>query len=362
MAPTDGIRIWYANVMTYAFEHIFVWFVALAVLLGLMSAIYQKSSEVGTFRMVLVFLVSDALASCLVWWMSPVGSRPWPVATLWLYLTARWIWLLAASVVILLPYTSFHAGRRLIRRGQAVIVVVIALLAIPPQLESQGSSYYAAIQAESKQRLSADEFKALEEKALSEYTQPEHYQVLATTFSNTTEKVWAAIYGEIFCNLANESGPVQDIGAIVFRSYDQSLAISRESLSVSLTQSAEAKDKRAPFESLFEQRFLMGAFNLGGKLRLPLSIATLSAIRLNLLLAKEPKLADSELLRRQKAIQKAGHFEAYNYWLFQGARPEEFKSWLAGHKEQYQAWIEWRSKNAFAIKRPDFQRLYMLRN
>jgi hypothetical protein len=119
MAPTDGIRIWYSNVMTYAFQHIFVWLVVLAVLLGFMSVIDKKLWEAGPFRAALLFVVSDALASCLVWWISPVGSRPWPVATLWLYLTARWIWFLAASVAILLPYISFQARRRLFRRRQA---------------------------------------------------------------------------------------------------------------------------------------------------------------------------------------------------------------------------------------------------
>jgi len=52
----------------------------------------------------------------------------------------------------------------------------------------------------------------------------------------------------------------------------------------------------------------------------------------------------------------AGHFEAYNYWLFKGARAEEFSEWIKSHQDQFQAWLDWQSKNKFAVENPDFQR------
>jgi hypothetical protein len=67
-------------------------------------------------------------------------------------------------------------------------------------------------------------------------------------------------------------------------------------------------------------------------------------------------------VRRQEAILSAGHFEAYNYWLFKGARAEEFSEWIKSHQNQFQAWLDWQSKNKFAVETPDFQRLYLLRN
>jgi hypothetical protein len=67
------------------------------------------------------------------------------------------------------------------------------------------------------------------------------------------------------------------------------------------------------------------------------------------------------LTKRQQAIVSAGHFDAYNYWLFQSARPEEFSHWMQEHQSEFQSWKEWQSKNGFVVERPDFQRLYLLR-
>ena len=95
----------------------------------------------------------------------------------------------------------------------------------------------------------------------------------------------------------------------------------------------------------------------------PLSIQTLIAIRKNQLsLWNQKRLPETELVRRQEAILSAGHFEAYNYWLFKGARADEFSEWIKSHQDQLQAWLDWQSKNKFAVETPDFQRLYLLRN
>ena len=56
----------------------------------------------------------------------------------------------------------------------------------------------------------------------------------------------------------------------------------------------------------------------------------------------------------------AGHFEAYNYWLFKGARAEQFSEWIKSHKNQFQACLDWQGQNKFEVGTPDFQRLYLL--
>jgi hypothetical protein len=47
------------------------------------------------------------------------------------------------------------------------------------------------------------QFKKIEEDALKDFSRPESYELLATSFGNTTEKVWAVIYGEVYCNLSD---------------------------------------------------------------------------------------------------------------------------------------------------------------
>ncbi len=107
--------------------------------------------------------------------------------------------------------------------------------------------------------------------------------------------------------------------------------------------------------------FLMGAVPFGGNVKPP-SIHILSDIRKNqLALLAQKKIASNGLIRWQQSVVAAGHFEAYNYWLFQSARPDEFSQWLAQHQTQFQAWLDWQSRNKFMPSSPDFQRLYIVR-
>src|SRR5262249_53589009 len=100
-----------------------------------------------------------------------------------------------------------------------------------------------------------------------------------------------------------------------------------------------------PFEPQFEMAFLMGAVPLGSNLKL-LSIHKLSDIGRNqVALLAQKNLPPTDLIRWQQAVVAAGHFEAYNYWLFQGARPEEFNEWIGQHQPQFQAWLDWLNQN-----------------
>lgn len=113
--------------------------------------------------------------------------------------------------------------------------------------------------------------------------------------------------------------------------------------------------------SQVEIAFLMAAAPLGNNLT-PLSVQKLTQIRKNQLsLLNQKKLSSNELMRWQETIIAAGHFDAYNYWLFQGARPDEFNQWAKEHQAQYQAWLDWLAKNKFMVQTPDFQRLYLIR-
>jgi len=226
---------------------------------------------------------------------------------------------------------------------------------------AQSDEYYKAIQKASSSKVQPAQFKQIEENALKDFSRPESYEVLATSFGNTTEKVWAVIYGEVYCNLSPDPERVSRVGSRVYQWYEGSLSRQGNGLSVSLTENAQSSQKQLPFESLFEQAFLMGAVGVKGNFP-PLSIQTLIAIRKNQLsLWSQKKLPETELVGRQEAILSAGHFEAYNYWLFKGARAEEFNEWIKGHEAQFQAWLDWQGKNKFSVQTPDFQRLYLLR-
>ena len=238
---------------------------------------------------------------------------------------------------------------------------VCVLLGMCVAIVAQDSSYYKAIEKAASTPIQPKEFKQMEQDALKDYSRPEGYERLATAFGNSTEKVWAVIYGEVFCNLSSDADRRNATGSLVYQNYEKSLSNNAGNLSVNLTENAQAAQGQAPFESQFEMAFLMAAAPMGNGL-MPLSVQKLTQIRKNQLsLWNQKKLPSNELMRWQQTIIAAGNFDAYNYWLFQSARADQFNEWTKEHQTQYQAWLDWLTKNKFTIQTPDFQRLYLIR-
>lgn len=241
------------------------------------------------------------------------------------------------------------------------VVCAFGLLVLSTVALCQDSSYYRAIQKNAHTQIQPKQFKEIEENALKEYSRPELYEVLATSFGNTTEKVWAVVYGEVFCNLSSDKSHVSQMGSLMFDWYDKAFSVKGDNVSVNLTENAEASKKQPPFEPQFEMAFLLGAAPLGSNVK-PLSIQKLSDIRRNQLgLLAKKNIAVNDLTRWQQAVVTADHWEAYNYWLFQSARPDEFGQWVGLHQAQFQAWLDWQSQHKFTVFSPDFQRLYIVR-
>lgn len=238
---------------------------------------------------------------------------------------------------------------------------VSVLLTLCVATIAQDSSYYKAIERGTSTPIQPKEFKQIEQDASKDYSRPESYERLATAFESSTERVWAVIYGEVFCNLSPNADHRNAVGSLVYQNYEKSLSSNAGKVSVDLTENAQAAQGQAPFESQFEIAFLMAAAPMGDGL-LPLSVRKLTQMRKNQLsLWNQKKLPSNELMRWQQTIIAAGNFDAYNYWLFQSARADEFSEWTKEHQTQYQAWLDWLAKNKFSIQTPDFQRLYLIR-
>jgi hypothetical protein len=56
---------------------------------------------------------------------------------------------------------------------------------------AQDVACYKAIEKASSSKVQPAQFKKIEEDALKDFSRPESYELLATSFGNTTEKVWA---------------------------------------------------------------------------------------------------------------------------------------------------------------------------
>jgi len=180
------------------------------------------------------------------------------------------------------------------------VLSVIAFLALCIASFAQDAGYYKAIQKASSSKVQPAQFKQMEENALKDSSRPESYELLATSFGNTTEKVWAVIYGEVYCNLSSDSDRISQVGSLVYHWYEGSLSRQGNGLSADPTENAQSSPKQVPFESLFEQSFLMGAVGLKADFP-PLSVPKADRD------PKEPTLAlESEETARDRTGAQAG--------------------------------------------------------
>jgi hypothetical protein len=363
-APMDGAgpppRFW-----TFEMWRLEYWaiFFSPAALLWVVSwyGVHRRVGAIGMGLLGAVLAVATEVLTSVWYWRQFTWSQASYLG--WSYFTTYfWEHLISWFVVVSVGAALWYIWnkRRGGQRGKTALGIVALLVLCVPSL-AQDTAYYTAIQKASSPKMQPAQFKKIEEDALKDFSRPESYELLATSFGNTTEKVWAVIYGEIYCNLSVDADRISQVGSLIYQWYEGSLSRQGNGLSANLTENAQSSQKQVPFESLFEQAYLMGAVGVKSDFP-PLSIQRLSDIRKNqLLLWGQKKLPETELVRWQEAIMSAGHFDAYNYWLFKGARAEEFNEWMKGHQAQFQAWLDWRRKNRFQVLTPDFQRLYLLR-
>ena len=218
------------------------------------------------------------------------------------------------------------------------------------------ASYYDAIQKDSDEPLPTKQFKQLENAAIKDFSSADHYHQLAMAFGETTEKVWAIVYGEVFCNLTQDDSLRDEMGRNMFEWFANAIEFGDGKMSVDLTHHAQlSRSGEPPFGTSFEFSVVFGA--LGNAELDPVTISGLAKLRRKQLSIWNQKQNPTEVTRWQQSIVEASHFEAYNYWLFGHARPSEFQSWLSSHQVAYQSWLEWRAKNAMQLTGSGFHRL-----
>lgn len=55
------------------------------------------------------------------------------------------------------------------------------------------------------------------------------------------------------------------------------------------------------------------------------------------------------LLEFQKQVIEAGHWDAYNYYLFMPAFPEEFHEWYASNSDKFEAFVNWYNTSPYQL-------------
>jgi len=183
-----------------------------------------------------------------------------------------------------------------------------------------------------------------------EPTFPSNYYRATLLYCNSTEEVWGMIYGEIFMNLERGSRRTEEISKLLFDTYKSEIQFKDENnINVSFSKNLVITDiNKLPFGMIYEPTLLLAV--VGEK---NIDINSLDKIRTNFLNLyyeqKHNKTHPNVLFDYQKQIEKAGHLEAYNYWLLMKGDEDGFDVWHSENKEKWDKFVKWFSENPLKL-------------
>lgn len=207
-----------------------------------------------------------------------------------------------------------------------------------------------------------------------EPTHPSNYYWATKLFADSSEKIWALLYGELFINLERGSKRTEEISGILFEVYKSAITSKSDtSMSVDLTKRGNTisisnpKDiekkissgRLLPFEGTYSLAFSPGSIALKGGT----TIAGIYQTRKTLLdfwykNFKSNEAYPNVLLDYQKQILEAGHFEAYSFWLHSRGDAKEFEAWYDKNEALFKDFVKWFTTNPLKLSMEN--RLYRL--
>ncbi len=202
-----------------------------------------------------------------------------------------------------------------------------------------------------------------------------NYFMLSKYNFHTGEYIWTILYGEIFLNLSDKAGLLEDISKFIYRAYNSGCynPIDSNNYETSFTK-IKIKSKNLserqdlPFEVAFDLVINKAVKGILPEQKEELTIDQLYKIRKNFIeiwyKEKWNNRFSNKLFDLQKKLIQKGHFEAYNYWVFNAAKKFEANDWLKIHKEKLESMGNFMAKNPFKlnkanyISRPKFSKSY----
>lgn len=218
--------------------------------------------------------------------------------------------------------------------------------------------------------LSEEEYnKALEEYNHGIMVQPNfssnYYRAAMLYLSSVESKVWGLIYAETAILLApNNDSRQKDMSGMIVDCLKENIHMSFEGdpeLKVALVPSRNITiDKEKDVVHLGFPGIYEGAISqplnsmFMDSIPFECTLPQLIYIRKGLVEAYFSATDNlygksMYLLEFQKKIIDAGHWDAYNYFLFMFSFPEEFAGWLEANKDAFEAFIEWFNNDPFTL-------------
>lgn len=241
------------------------------------------------------------------------------------------------------------------------IYTAILALGMCATLQAQNDlSYYEAIVLSEKQGVAPARLSELEHEALEHPMSPTPYYALSKAFAETSERVWAVVYGELYCNLTTNAQGFLEVSNVLGTMFEKSLTYKGEGkIEISfMAVAGVGKDSpTVPFEMSFELSTIHG-FTDFEKFE-NISLATIHQVRMNQVRAWQDRdLAEHGLIDWYNQLIAADVFEAYNYWLFQNYRPDEYSAWKSRNHKKLRKFLKWRQSHKIDPSRGSWHRIH----
>jgi tetratricopeptide (TPR) repeat protein len=176
-----------------------------------------------------------------------------------------------------------------------------------------------------------------------------NYYWAARLFSHSTEPVWGLIYGELFLNLNRSTKQTSEISKLLYDTYLNSIRMNADSgFSVNFSKfstekeadSLSKKHKLAFGTGVYEPTMLM---SLHGEKKI--NMVSLVRIRKKFLdsyFKNQNNVSyPNALFDYQNTVAKAGHLEAYSYWVLMEGDPLAFETWKEKHLAEWNTFLKW---------------------
>ena len=187
-------------------------------------------------------------------------------------------------------------------------------------------------------------------------TFPSNYYRAAKLYLASNNELWGMIYGELFMNLERNSARTAEMSKLLFDTYKSEITFPKpNSASVSFGQTVidastmgKGKNLKLPYSLAYETTMGVAVAS-----EHEITLRSLNTIRNSFISTYYAMKHDAKypnvLFDYQRQIDKAGHAEAYNYWLLMKGDEDGFDAWAKANPEKWKNFVAWYQNNSLAL-------------
>lgn len=182
---------------------------------------------------------------------------------------------------------------------------------------------------------------------------PSNYFRASQLFFASTEMVWGAMYGEIFMNLEKHAEErCKQMSKTLYDCYFDQIKFNGRKVEVDFNNPVIVYSNSEERPNLFPESFRSAMTKACNGYRY-LDIKTLVQIRKKFINEFYANFSDFDnvLFDYHKKLINAGHFEAYNYWLFAYGANAEANQWVKQNKTKWDSFLQWLENNPLKIEK-----------